>query len=64
MDEIFKMIKPEIEDMVLEQKVAKQKPKEIIITENKSTFIGNNLNEEQETKIKDFLKENSDIFAI
>ena len=63
MDEIFKMIKPEIEDMVLEQKVAKQKPKEITITENKSTFIGNNLNEEQETKIKNFLKKNSDIFA-
>ena len=61
LDEIFKLIQPEIKK--IKDKKKEEQKISIPITEDKSTFIGHNLDKQQRKNITQLLLKNSDIFA-
>jgi hypothetical protein len=60
-DEIFKLVQPEINEIKNERKSSQKCS--IPITQDKSTYIGNNLDKEQQQQITQLLHDNNNIFA-
>jgi hypothetical protein len=63
MDETFKMIKPEVEEIIKEKQKDEYKGQLTPINEAKSTYLGVYLKDQQKELITQLLKENQDIFA-